>query len=476
MVVSLRSKNLVPTDAIEELGVGPAQWRVAILCGLSSFSVGSFMMVLSSVNGVLAQEWHLSPAKCGAMASVVFVGICVGTLLGGLAGDRFGRKLPIVASSGSVFVLCHLCLLSSGFWAFVAFLVVLGVAFGFGHPAATTMVSETTPGSWRITFTIVFVAFFTVGEIYSSLLLMLDDATLVHLHWRVMVAVSAAPSAAFSLLIGYFLYQSPVYLASRGRHEEAAQVLELMRKQNGLSGGSTMLPSQPNPTEITLGRQLEVIFGRRLLSTTCISCYLAFVMNVSYYGGFYAFPKIVVSDDTNRVGVPAVDLMLGAFGEIVGYIVGALCIGLPRIQLMLVFFGLQGVCSAAFATSVSGTGWTSQAVMFVGFQGTKVCSSVVFITVYVYAAEVYPTMARALGGSLVASSGRIGAILGPPAVELMFSLWDYGVFFWFAALLSFAALPCLLVLPFETMGRGLLDDDRARAAPYGATGDSTGGA
>merc|ERR1712107_382180 len=82
-------------------------------------------------------------------------------------------------------------------------------------------------------------------------------------------------------------------------------------------------------------------------------------------------------------------------------------------------------------------------------------AAVGFTVGYLYAVEIYPTSARAVGISFCIAAGRIGAITSPTVFELLtgaFPWQSYFVFSMCLAMLNFFLVP---FLPFETAGKQL---------------------
>merc|ERR1719265_1615413 len=53
----------------------------------------------------------------------------------------------------------------------------------------------------------------------------------------------------------------------------------------------------------------------------------------------------------------------------------------------------------------------------IGLVGHKISISFGFLIVYVYTVEIYPTVARTLGGSFCIAAGRLGAMAAPSVYE-----------------------------------------------------------
>src|SRR5437764_4437842 len=47
---------------------------------------------------VLSQAWHLKPGVFASIVGVTLISMSIGTIVGGVAGDRYGRKALLILS------------------------------------------------------------------------------------------------------------------------------------------------------------------------------------------------------------------------------------------------------------------------------------------------------------------------------------------------------------------------------------------
>merc|ERR1711933_626808 len=105
-----------------------------------------------------------------------------------------------------------------------------GVFVGIGGPAWNTMASEITPSSWRMVLAGSSQILFQFGVLYAILIVWFNDPQMQHIDWRWQLVMSAIPSLICLSLSLPFLHESPAFLAASGRHGEALQVLDSMRR------------------------------------------------------------------------------------------------------------------------------------------------------------------------------------------------------------------------------------------------------
>ncbi|HEX7416929.1 MAG TPA: hypothetical protein VF315_02650, partial [Steroidobacteraceae bacterium] len=88
--------------AIEELvdgqKIGLFNINLLIWSFLAMFADGYDITAMAFAGPQLIKLWHLNPAALGPVLSASLFGILFGAPLLGLAGDRFGRKVAIIAA------------------------------------------------------------------------------------------------------------------------------------------------------------------------------------------------------------------------------------------------------------------------------------------------------------------------------------------------------------------------------------------
>jgi MFS family permease len=79
-------------EALSRLGFGRFQALLLVLMGTGKVAEAMEAMLLSFVGPSVKAEWGVSVAEEGLVTSVVFAGTVVGSCVGGLGSDRYGRK------------------------------------------------------------------------------------------------------------------------------------------------------------------------------------------------------------------------------------------------------------------------------------------------------------------------------------------------------------------------------------------------
>mmetsp|Transcript_73153 Transcript_73153/g.171528 ORF Transcript_73153/g.171528 Transcript_73153/m.171528 type:complete len:475 (+) Transcript_73153:120-1544(+) len=456
------------SDVVDDIGLGPAQLRVGILAGGVWAADGSELLLISSVASTLATEWSLSPFWKGFVVTVVYTGLMLGNVGSGPLGAHLGRRELVIASYLGIFVFSILSSMSPHLLVLLIVRFFVGVSIGLGQPAALAMGLESSPTGWRIFTNGMSQALFTLGEVYSALLLMTDDPKLQDLNWRRLIQLGAIPALVLLFMSIFLLQQSPTFLLMKGRHREAVRVLENMRSDNGACDVSldfTLPPkasrsSIPNSsTDSTDGLldmfwgQMKVISSSKLLVPTIIVSGTCFQLNLTYYGSLYAFPQVLSS--LVQEGA-AIQLLLGAFWEFPGLAIGiALGMFYTRKSGSKIYLTLTACVLLLFIIGGNNQRqhWAFHIALYGGYYGIKMVPLIGFVLIYQVASELYPAEARTLGVGICLASGRLAAMLGPLIFEMLLSI--SGTSFTFFLLMAAIAILNLYVIDWvpETSSR-----------------------
>ena len=225
--------------------------------------------------------------------------------------------------------------------------------------------------------------------------------------------------AAFCLLMAMlFLYESPHYLVTSGQKQEAEKVLQYLAKDNyEVDDVSFEHVEDVNKNQAHWSEVMPHIFGARFLYTTFTLCWLTFTCNFIYYGMLYALPQVL--GDLKLSVSPALNLMRSAAAEIPGVFIGVwLGYTVTRRLSLQIYLVFMMMTLAIFVVSTTNVFFPQRDLKtemfhtwaFVGLYSLKVFSQVGWILVYIYACEVFPTVARTTGSAIAIGVGRTFSI------------------------------------------------------------------
>lgn len=255
-----------------------SRWHIKVrtLIGAVTFFEAFDQLLTASALPVLTEQWKLSTGQGTLIVTSGSVGMLLGALVAGWLGDRIGR-VRTVALGVAVTALASLAVaVSPGFALFTAFRFVQGLGIGGVVPVAATYINEIARADHRGRFVLLYELIFPAG---------LASATLVaswvvpSFGWRVMFLIGALP-VLLVVVLRRQVPESPRWLLSRGRVEEAEQVIARIEQDVEKSIGAQLPEPGPSTAVETARGGLRDLFTGRYLRRTVVVSGLWFV---AYY-------------------------------------------------------------------------------------------------------------------------------------------------------------------------------------------------
>ena len=217
------------------LGRGSYNKRVGMVAVIATFGGLLFGYDTGVLNGALSfmiSYFNITPWEEGLITFVLLIGAAAGALFGGRISDRYGRRRFIIVLAVLFFIGALGSVFSLRFDVLLTFRFILGLAVGGASVTVPVYLAEVAPFEKRgslvsrnelMIVTGQFLAFLInaiIGNVWGSN----PDV------WRYMLAVAVLP--AFVLFFGMLrMPESPRWLVSKGRDEEAHAVLGTMRSE-----------------------------------------------------------------------------------------------------------------------------------------------------------------------------------------------------------------------------------------------------
>src|SRR5882757_5073917 len=208
------------------------QWLIWGLAAAGKFFEGVVVFTTGVALPLMAKEFALGATEKGVIAAASLFGILIGaTALGGLA-DRYGRKEMFIVEMVLFAIFIVLLTFSPSYLVVVIALVGIGIALGCDYPTAHLIISESMPSRVRGRMVLGAFGFQAVGGLAGTaigFLILLENPELGA--WRWMYASTLL--LALPVIIGrFFVVQSPLWLAYRGRVEEAEEATERLLRRD----------------------------------------------------------------------------------------------------------------------------------------------------------------------------------------------------------------------------------------------------
>merc|ERR1719421_155332 len=458
--------------------MGLAQFETLLLAGGVFLMEGCLLVIASIVVRTLELRWGNSMFETTMLATSMFLGVSLGCMTGGLIADRDGRRPAILVCycGSAIFVL-----LSAGGMNLIYLVfsnMCLGFFFGYGVPAANSLIAECCPTSFRPNLVCSAAIMFAVGQMTAGIIVWCVSPYLEYekLNWRILSAAGCVPILFFAPLAYLRLLESPMWLWVSGEPKRCKEALRALASRNGVKLGEDrrkrseshlyVVQSDEDQENSEMdGRQgiyerVVSLFTPRYRTTTIMLVIIAVASNFCYYGMIYVLPEtfaelmlLLEEDPDTEKGLhlsPALSLMLSALFEIPGVLLALMLTNTVRRKTALTIS--FSILSIATISMVSASAHRKHAVVLTSlaaFLG-KLFVAAAFILVYLYIVEVYPTSVRSSGLAFCMTMGRLGAFVVPLTAELSMHLANTSFYFFavLGAAGAIAAVACLFV-PLE---------------------------
>jgi MFS family permease len=431
-------------DALARLPWGRWHYQILVASGLCFSADGMQVVLLSFLTPLWQIEWHTSATETAGLTSSLFAGALLGALLWGPAADAWGRR-PICLAAAAIIVAGSLATAAATNAVSAAVAIVLvGIGVG-GLTVPFDILAEFLPSQGRGTNLLLIEYAWTMGVLYVVLISFVclssgEATTMSNANgrdaWRY-VALWCAVPCALSFVVGYLVVpESPRWLASQGRTEEALQVLHHAAATNGLDADELFPDSIAlQPVE----REKQASFSD-LLQPQWRNIMLRlwggwFTSAFGYYGTILVTSRIFFvkqstdnGDDSSQSdsGRDTFDynaIFVSSLAEFVGTSMVIWTVDrVGRIPTQVVSYLMAGalLCLLCILANDPSTAATSSSwrwsLIAVGF-GARVFEMAATCTTWVTTAEVLPTEIRGTGHSTANAMARLGAFGCPFVVQ-----------------------------------------------------------
>ena len=461
------NENIMNFDkTLSDLTFGKYQIKIYLIMGFLAFTEGSQIMSFTLLIPFLKQKWGISDFLNNIQISLIFLSLFFGSLVSGKFADKYGRKLPMIYTSGLMVLISFISAFSPNITFLIIIRVMLGFLVGFFAPLGATILTELTPAQVRGRFMALIQLSISFGQVYGILMAKLFiSEDLKTGNWRILTIFCTFPGTIAFILSIFFLKESPRHELILGKYESAFDIIDYMNKQNGQKNFIELEEFEKNKL-INWSKELrkDVIDGDDSISVknllkqkkkkiTLLLWFNWFTSSFVYYGIVIFMPDTIknldLENSKNKKAADISKILISTVTEIFAVILAATLIDLKhfgRKNSMVIFYSLS-----VFSLLMVFTGkdtyiiWATVAKIFI---------AMTMIFCFQYTTEIYPTKFRTTGIGFASGVGRIGTIFMPIfyfALEKESILTPFFAF----SLLSFFAAFASFKLPFDTAGKDL---------------------
>ncbi|XP_051699256.2 solute carrier family 22 member 4 isoform X1 [Oryctolagus cuniculus] len=356
----------------------------------------------------IVTEWNLvceDDWKTPLTTSLFFVGVLIGSFVSGQLSDRFGRKnilfLTMAVQTGFSF----LQIFSISWEMFTVLFLIVGMGQISNYVVAFILGTEILGKSVRILFSTLGVCtFFAVGYMLLPLF-----AYFIR-DWRMLLLALTVPGV-LCVPLWWFIPESPRWLISQRRFKEAEEIIRKAAKMNKTAVPMVIF----DPVELQelnlLKEQkvfiLDLFRTRNIATMTIMSVLLWMLTSVGYFA--------LSLNSPNLHGDPYLNCFLSALIEVPAYITAWLLLRtLPRRYIIagVLFWG--GGVLLLIQLVPADYNFVSIGLVMLGKFGVTSA----FSMLYVFTAELYPTLVRNMAVGVTSMASRVGSIVAPYFVYL----------------------------------------------------------
>ncbi len=441
-------------DRLPNSGWHIKMWLVSAFALLVCWSNG----IGGAVQNVLLNELHwLEPGSTllAMWGTTYTAGQLFGALVGGPIGDKIGRKKSIL-----LYEVIHIIAMIGGAAApNVTVLYVFRLIQGFGLGALLVVLfaafTEYVPGKNRGVWSSrnSFIGNFAHPICNGIALVIVSTGVSMNMNWRIQYIIPSVLSIIASIIIYNKYPESPRWLESQGRVEEADAIMTSIEKEIEASTGKPLPPVEAVEAKAIKNLPYSALFKGKLLKRTICGSLVLIGMNTIQYTLMNWMPSLLSSlgYDTSQSQFMT---MFGLFGAPFGIFLASLYMDkVPRKATGVILL---------IAMAVMGIITSKQTTMTALIASTFVLNTFIYMYVCyasaVYVPEMWPTSAKLSGSGFCNAMGRVSNIFFPFLVTSVAagSMGSNGVFVLISAVAVIIAVS-IIVFGVETRGESVED-------------------
>lgn len=395
-------------------------WLLVVGLGITWILDGLEVTLMGAISAVLQRHDVLgfSATQIGLISSAYLTGAVLGSLIFGHLTDRFGRRTFFFVSLSTYLIGVGLTAVAWNLASFAAFRFLTGAGIGGEYSAVNSAIDELIPARFRGRIDLMINGSFWLGALAgaASTALILDPTIFaVNVGWRLGFGIGAVIGLVI-LYLRRFIPESPRWLITHGRRDEAENIVREVEEELGFTGTAE---SSAEPLRILVRHSfgLEVILRpliseyrtRSILGLTLMAAQ-AFLYNAIFFTYALVLNRYyhVPADITGLYLMPFAlanflgPISLGHFFDTIGrrpMIASTFTIS-ALILIVTGYLFERGALNAATQTAL----WS---LMF--FFASSAASSA-----YLTVSEIFPLEIRALAIAIFYSVGTaVGGIVAP---------------------------------------------------------------
>ncbi|KAF4143234.1 Sugar (and other) transporter [Phytophthora infestans] len=389
--------------------------RLLLFTGVSWAIQAAELALLVYTRGLVANDIGMGTQVLKVLGASLFIGSIAGGPIFGHVADHFGRRIAIMIAM--VFSLGGLAVSAR---ANAEYMLLIGRVFtgvGFGGQLASTviLVQELAPHSMSGRLVSLLEAFTGVGGLFG---VVLAFAVAPRLEWRT-TYLATCGLVLFAVVLRYSVPESPRWLASVGRMDEACAIVEKIEHSHGNTQKTEL--NFMSALESPSSSVTKPSFLKRLIRTSAVWLLWIAMTLSSYTLGIYIPTLISLSgynlfENWSTIGALKIAQTVGSVAAAIGFDT----FGFHRC------FAAFATLAAIFSVVLSYVTWSRAVVIAVTFVVTALLSAC-WSCVLAYTPGHFNTTHRGRGIGYAVGVSRMAAVGGSYLYPHMFNVWVLSV-------------------------------------------------
>ncbi len=395
---------------IDDAAMTPFLRKIVFFSSGGSFLDGYVLAIVGVALSQITPLFALTEVWSALIGASVFLGILIGTVLGGYLADRLGRRTMFIVDVIAIAAFSLFSVFANGPLGLVIARFFIGVFVGADYPIATSMIAEFTPTRHRsISMGMVSAAWYlgaTVAAFVGYALFSFEDG------WRWMLGSAVVPCVV--LLVGRRnIPESPLWLERNGRSEEARDVL------SQIYGNDVEFVEEEEASKISVRQLFSGGYGKRIAFLGVLT-----LCQVVPMYAIYTFGPQIMTEFGLGAGQEAI---LGESVVSLFFLVGTFpamfwlnSFGRRKLLIASLAFMTLGLLVLGVFPSAPSIAVIAAFGLYAFFSGGP------GILQWLYPNELFPTPVRASAVGVSIAISRIGTIVATYCLPLMLGMVGVG--------------------------------------------------
>ncbi|HEY5041578.1 MAG TPA: MFS transporter [Verrucomicrobiae bacterium] len=388
-----------------------AHWQLVAVLGIALVVDVMKPATLGFVLPGLRREYGISTSEASLLALFAMIGTTVGSILWGILADRLGRRSSILLAS-LIFISTGICGTMPAFKWNLCMCFFMGLSAGGMLPIVFALLAEMIPSRHRGWISVLIGGLGSVGGYLAASGAAAELEPIFS--WRILWLLNV-PTGLLVILLRRFIPESPRFLLNEGRVAEARNTLAKFNiKLIPVAGNARPMP-------VSHATEFKQIFQKPYALITMTVCIYGVAWGLVNWG-FLTWLPTILQDYLHLDGRIANRLLAkSALIAVPGCLLVAWLYGRWSSKKTMILFALGTAAVllgfSRFKAGDSQTLFSLLTIMLLfGLSGMISMLSP-------YSVELYPTKLRATGGGVVASSSKVGGVIGPSSVAFILTVF-----------------------------------------------------